>query len=121
MARPRRGKVVAIDAGVPFRWVHKPGTAKSPQSGTHDQSDAWHETVDALADFVWTWARAAQTTGHSTEDVFRTAWLRFADHFMDVPDHAVEAWLQQTVARERTRMTALRTRRLGLVPAPDST
>jgi hypothetical protein len=80
--------------------------------------------VDALAVFVWLHARAGNINGRLTDEVFRLAWLRLADHFTDVPAHAVDAWLQQTVVRERIRMSALRTghlRRLIGSSTPNST
>ncbi len=113
MAKPPKGKVVAINVGARSRRVNRQGPAKSLQSRIHDQSDEWSELVDTFAGFVWSSARAGQVSGLVSEEVFRIAWLRFADHFTDVPNDAVEAWLQETVVSERIRMTALGTGRLG--------
>jgi hypothetical protein len=114
MAKPRKGKVVAIDAWARSWRANRQGPAKSLEIRTHDQAEAWFEIVDRLAGFVWSSARAGQVSAQVTAEVFRITWLRFADHVMDVPHDAVEAWLQKTVARERIRIAALRTGPLGL-------
>jgi hypothetical protein len=108
MAKPRKGKVVAIDAGPRSGKADsgKPGGSLQPHAP--DQSDEWSDTVDTLAGFVWSTALAGQVRWEVAEGVFRIVWLRFADHFTDVPNDAVEAWLQETVLRELRRLTALR-------------
>jgi hypothetical protein len=105
-----KGKVVAIDAGRRSRRAdgEKPGESVQPHG--HGQPNEWFETVDTLASFVWSSARAGRVGWQVSEEVFRIAWLRFADHFTVVPNDAVEGWLQETVVRERIRMTALRPR-----------
>ena len=109
MAKPDKGKVVSIDAGGSSRRADRQGPANSLQSQAQDPADQWSEVVDALAGFVWSSARAGQVSVKVAAEVFRIAWLRLADHFTDVPHHAVEAWLKQAVARERVRIFGLRT------------
>jgi hypothetical protein len=114
MAKPGKGKVVAIDAGASSRRANRQGPANSLQSQTQDPSDQWSEIVDALAGFVWSNARAGRVSGKVAAEVFRIAWLRFADQFTDVRADAVEIWLKQTVAHERIRIAVLRTGPLDL-------
>jgi hypothetical protein len=114
MAKPGKGKVVAIDAGGGSWRANRQGPANSLQSRTHHPSDQWSEVVDTLAGFVWSSARTGQASVRVAAEVFRFAWLRFADHFTDVPHEEVEAWLHQTVVRERIRIAALRTGPLEL-------
>jgi hypothetical protein len=113
MPKPRKGKVVAINAGPRSRSVNPQGPAKSPQSRPHDPSEEWSEIVDTHAGFVWSSARAGQVSGRIAVEAFRLTWLRFADHFTEVSVETMEVWVQQTVVRERIRMTALRADRLG--------
>jgi hypothetical protein len=108
MAEPRKGKVVAINTGASPRRAKKQGPAKSAQPRTPVQSDEWSEIVDALAGFVWSSARAMSASSQVSEEVFRIAWLRLADHVSELAEDAMEAWLQRTVTRERIRITAMR-------------
>jgi hypothetical protein len=47
-------------------------------------------------------------SAREAEEVFRISWLRLADHVTELPQDAVEAWLELTVTRELARISAIR-------------
>jgi hypothetical protein len=102
------------------RRSDRQGAAKSVRSLTPDLSDEWSELVDVLAGLVWSDAGAGHVNARVTEQVFRLAWLRLADHFTELPTRAVEAWLQQAVIREHIRLARLRRGHLRRVIAPSA-
>jgi hypothetical protein len=71
------------------------------------QGAAWNEIVDRFASPVWAAARAANSSEVRAQQVFRLTWLRLFDHLHYLPAETIGHWLEDTVARESTRIIRL--------------
>jgi hypothetical protein len=83
------------------------GDADVVKAAAEGHAWAWNLLVDRFAPAVWSAARAGGLPDHQSAEIFRLTWMRTADRLPILPPGSIGRWLQDTVERERARITAL--------------